>query len=127
MIKEQRKYCYGVYTLMFLLMCIAEFLPFFALEAPNERHGARKPVHAHGNPNTDNTHVEQDTKQNCRADAEHRHGADADIHGELGIARRTQTVWQVERRRMQHRCKDIMQHHEDIRVVIRLLGDCKTA
>lgn len=29
MIKEQRKYCYGVYTLMFLLMCIAAFLPFF--------------------------------------------------------------------------------------------------
>lgn len=30
MIKEQRKYCYGVYTLMFLLMCIVTFLPFFA-------------------------------------------------------------------------------------------------
>lgn len=30
MIKEQRKYCYGVYTLMFLLMCIVAFLPFFA-------------------------------------------------------------------------------------------------
>lgn len=29
MIKEQRKYCYGVYTLMFLLMCIVAFLPFF--------------------------------------------------------------------------------------------------
>ena len=29
MIKEQRKYCYGVYTLMFLLMCIGAFLPFF--------------------------------------------------------------------------------------------------
>lgn len=29
MIKEQRKYCYGIYTLMFLLMCIAAFLPFF--------------------------------------------------------------------------------------------------
>lgn len=29
MIKEQRKYCYGVYTLMFLLMCIVVFLPFF--------------------------------------------------------------------------------------------------
>ena len=29
MIKEQRKYCYGVYTLMFLLMCIVTFLPFF--------------------------------------------------------------------------------------------------
>lgn len=28
MIKEQRKYCYGVYTLMFLLMCIVAFLPF---------------------------------------------------------------------------------------------------
>lgn len=28
MIKEQRKYCYGVYTLMFLLMCIMAFLPF---------------------------------------------------------------------------------------------------
>lgn len=28
MIKEQRKYCYGVYTLMFILMCIAAFLPF---------------------------------------------------------------------------------------------------
>lgn len=30
MIKEQRKYCYGVYTLMFLLMCIVAFLRFFA-------------------------------------------------------------------------------------------------
>lgn len=29
MIKEQRKYCYGIYTLMFLLMCIVAFLPFF--------------------------------------------------------------------------------------------------
>ena len=29
MIKEQRKYCYGLYTLMFLLMCIGAFLPFF--------------------------------------------------------------------------------------------------
>lgn len=29
MIKEQRKYCYGIYTLMFLLMCITAFLPFF--------------------------------------------------------------------------------------------------
>ena len=29
MLKEQRKYCYGVYTLMFLLMCIVAFLPFF--------------------------------------------------------------------------------------------------
>ena len=29
MIKKQRKYCYGIYTLMFLLMCIAAFLPFF--------------------------------------------------------------------------------------------------
>lgn len=29
MIKEQRKYCYGVYTLMFLLMCTVAFLPFF--------------------------------------------------------------------------------------------------
>lgn len=29
MIKEQRKYCYGVYALMFLLMCIVAFLPFF--------------------------------------------------------------------------------------------------
>lgn len=29
MIKEQRKYCYGVYTLMFLLMCVVAFLPFF--------------------------------------------------------------------------------------------------
>lgn len=29
MIKEQRKYCYGVYTLIFLLMCIVAFLPFF--------------------------------------------------------------------------------------------------
>lgn len=28
MIKEQRKYCYGVYTLMFLLMCVMAFLPF---------------------------------------------------------------------------------------------------
>lgn len=28
MIKEQRKYCYGVYTLMFLVMCIVAFLPF---------------------------------------------------------------------------------------------------
>ena len=27
--KEHRKYCYGMYTLMFLLMCIAAFLPFF--------------------------------------------------------------------------------------------------
>lgn len=27
---KQRKYCYGVYTLMFILMCIAAFLPFFA-------------------------------------------------------------------------------------------------
>lgn len=32
MIKEQRKYCYGIYTLMFLLMCIAAFLPFFTEE-----------------------------------------------------------------------------------------------
>lgn len=29
MIKEQRKSCYGIYTLMFLLMCIVAFLPFF--------------------------------------------------------------------------------------------------
>ena len=26
---KYRKYCYGVYTIMFLLMCIAAFLPFF--------------------------------------------------------------------------------------------------
>lgn len=26
---KQRKYCYGVYTLMFALMCMAAFLPFF--------------------------------------------------------------------------------------------------
>lgn len=30
MIKEQRKYCYVVYTLMFFMMCIAAFLPFLA-------------------------------------------------------------------------------------------------
>mgnify|MGYP000284930465 CR=1 FL=1 len=32
MIKEQRKYCYGVYTLMFLLMCIVHFCHFLPKE-----------------------------------------------------------------------------------------------
>ena len=27
--EKERKYCYGMYTLMFLLMCMAAFLPFF--------------------------------------------------------------------------------------------------
>ena len=27
--EKEKKYCYGMYTLMFLLMCMAAFLPFF--------------------------------------------------------------------------------------------------
>ena len=37
--EKQRKYCYGMYTLMFFLMCIAAFLPFF-LEGKNFVWGA---------------------------------------------------------------------------------------
>lgn len=37
--ENQRKYCYGMYTLMFILMCIAAFLPFF-MEGKNFVWGA---------------------------------------------------------------------------------------